>query len=110
MHPVAYPSAEEFLADTKRPRFDSLVLDIQLGGISGIELHQRLNAVGSTIPVIYVTARDELATRELALAAGCAAYFRKTDSRRSPARSHPPGSGPDQDKMQRQAKQQTQQQ
>ena len=78
MQPVTYPSAEDFLADTKRPRFDCLVFDIQLGGMSGIELHRQLNSSGSTTPVIYITAHDEPATREEAQAAGCAAYFRKT--------------------------------
>jgi FixJ family two-component response regulator len=80
MQPVTYPSAEAFLADTKQPRFDCLVLDIQLGGMSGIELHRRLSSSGSTIPIIYLTAHDEPATREEAQTAGCAAYFRKTDS------------------------------
>ena len=78
MQPVTYPSAEAFLADTKQPRFDCLVLDIQLGGMSGLELHRQLNSSGSTTPVIYLTAHDEPATREEAQAAGCAAYFRKT--------------------------------
>ena len=78
MQPVTYPSAEVFLADTKQPRFDCLVLDIQLGGMSGLELHRQLNSSGSTTPVIYITAHDEPATREAAQAAGCAAYFRKT--------------------------------
>ena len=32
IQPVSYLSAEAFLADTKRPQFDCLVLDIQLGG------------------------------------------------------------------------------
>ena len=80
LHPVAYRSAEAFLAGAKKPRFDCLVLDIQLGGMSGIELHRRLNASGSTIPVVYFTAQDESATRAAALAAGCAAYLQKTDS------------------------------
>ena len=75
---VSYLSAEAFLADAKRPRFDCLVLDIQLGGISGIELHRQLQASGSSTPVIYVTAHDEPETRERALSSGCAAYFRKT--------------------------------
>jgi FixJ family two-component response regulator len=78
MQPVTYLSAEAFLADSKRPRFDCLVFDVQLGGMSGIELHQQLTASGSTIPVIYITAYDEPTTREAAHAAGCAAYFRKT--------------------------------
>ena len=78
LQPVCYLSAEAFLADTKRPVFDCLVFDVQLGGMSGVELQQRLAASGSSTPVIYITAHDEPRTREQAEAAGCAAYFRKT--------------------------------
>ena len=42
IQPVSYLSAEAFLADSRRPQFHCLVLDIQLGGISGIELKQQL--------------------------------------------------------------------
>jgi len=80
IHAVPYSSAEWFLADTKRPQFDCLVFDIQLGGMSGLELHRHLNSVGSIIPVIYITGRDEPAIRAEAQAAGCAAFFQKTDS------------------------------
>jgi len=80
IQPVAYPSAEALLADPRRPLFDCLVLDIQLGGMSGIELHRHLTASGSSTPVIYVTAHDEPATRQQAEDAGCAGYFRKTAS------------------------------
>jgi FixJ family two-component response regulator len=76
--PVCYLSAEAFLADTKRPAFDCLVLDVQLGGMSGVELQRQLAASGSSTPVIYITAHDEPRIREQAEAAGCAAYFRKT--------------------------------
>jgi FixJ family two-component response regulator len=76
--PVSYLSAEAFLADSKRPSFDCLVFDVQLGGMSGIELQRQLVASGSSTPVIYLTAHDEPETRERAEAAGCAAYFRKT--------------------------------
>ena len=80
MQPVTYLSAEAFLADTKRPKFDCLVFDIQMSGMSGIELHRELNSSGSRTPVIYITAHDEPGTREEAKAAGCVAYFRKTAS------------------------------
>ena len=79
MLPVTYASAEAFLADTKRPRFDCLVFDIQLTGITGIELHERLAAVGSKTPVIYITAHDDPEMRERALSTHCAAYLRKTE-------------------------------
>ena len=80
MQPITYDSAEAFLADTKHPQFSCLVLDIQLGGMSGIELAQRLAAVGGRTPVIFVTAHDDLEARNKAEELGCAAYFRKTDS------------------------------
>jgi FixJ family two-component response regulator len=78
--PVTYPSAEAFLADTKRPRFDCLVLDIQLGGMTGLELCQRLAAVQDDTPVIFITAHDQPEVRAQAKAAGCAGYFRKGDA------------------------------
>ncbi len=76
---VSYDSAEMFLADARRPQFACLVLDIQMGGISGLELHRQLTSLGSAIPVIYLTAVEDPAVHDAALALGCAGYFRKTD-------------------------------
>jgi FixJ family two-component response regulator len=78
IRPVAYSSAEAFLADGKRPSFDCLILDIQLNGMSGIELNCQLASLGSVAPVIFNTAHDEPEVREQALRSGCAAYLRKT--------------------------------
>jgi FixJ family two-component response regulator len=80
IQPITYASAEEFLADTKHPQFDCLVLDIRLSGMSGIELGRQLVAEGRQTPFIYVTAHDDPETRAVVEAAGGAAYFRKTDS------------------------------
>ena len=80
MQPITYASAEAFLADTKRPLFDCLLLDVHLGEMSGIELGQRLLAEGRNAPFICITAHEDPETRALAEAAGCAAFFRKTDS------------------------------
>ena len=77
--PVTYASAEAFLADTRHPEFDCLLLDIELRGMSGIELGQHLAAQGLRTPVIYITAHDDPDTRAAAAAVGCAAFFRKTD-------------------------------
>ena len=79
MQPVAYSSAEAFLADSRQPRFDCLVLDIQLGGMSGIELNQRLTSSGSTAPVIFLTAHDEPDVRERALRTPCMSFLKKTE-------------------------------
>jgi len=78
--PVTYPSAEAFLEDTKRPKFDCLLLDIQLKGMSGIDLSRRLSAVKYDTPVIFITAHDDPQVRAQAEASDCAGYFRKTDA------------------------------
>jgi FixJ family two-component response regulator len=80
IHPITYASAEAFLADTRHPQFDCLVLDIQLGGMSGIELAQEIVAKGEKTPFIYITAHDDPEMQARAEAVGCTAYFRKTDS------------------------------
>jgi FixJ family two-component response regulator len=80
VEPITYSSAEAFLADDKRPKFDCLVLDIQLGGMSGIELQRRNSSVGDKTPVIFITAHNDPEARAEAKALGCAAFFGKTDS------------------------------
>jgi FixJ family two-component response regulator len=77
--PSAFDSAESFFADPARQRFSSLLVDIQLGGMSGLDLQQRLKAEGSRTPVIFITAHDDPAVRSLAVQRGCAGFFRKTD-------------------------------
>jgi FixJ family two-component response regulator len=80
MQPITYASAEAFRADVKQPRFDCLVLDIQLPGMSGIDLRNELAAEGIATPVLFVTAHDDPRAREEALAGQCVGYFRKTDA------------------------------
>lgn len=78
--PVTYDSAEAFLADTKHPRFDCLLLDVALGGMSGLELGRRLAGVGSRTPIVYISAHDDAKTRTDAKAAGCTAFVSKVES------------------------------
>lgn len=78
--PVAYASAEAFLADSKRPDFDCLLLDIQMDGMSGLELRRQLTALDDPTPVIFITAHDNPEVKAEAIASGCAGYFGKTDS------------------------------
>jgi len=74
---LAYASAEEFLGCPLADSAASLVFDIHLPGISGIELRRRLSAAGSNRPAIFITAHDDKATRAEALAAGCVAFLQK---------------------------------
>jgi FixJ family two-component response regulator len=75
LQPIMYSSAEAFLADTKRPKFDCLVLDIQLKGMSGLDLSRRLSAVNDLTPVVFITAYDDPEVRVQAETSGCAGYF-----------------------------------
>jgi len=77
---VTYPSAESFLDGRPGSEPGCLLLDIQLGGMSGFELQQRLAAAGETTPVIFITAHDEQEVRQQAERFGCVAYLQKTDS------------------------------
>lgn len=78
--PIVYASAEAFLADSKHPKFDCLVLDIQLEGMSGIELKEKLSALNDVTPVVFITAHDDPEARAQAKECGYAGFLRKTDS------------------------------
>lgn len=78
-----YHSAEAFLDSAPFPKPDCLVLDVQLGGMSGLELQQRLHEVGDSTPIIFVTAHDAPKVCESARKAGCSAYFLKPVPRNS---------------------------
>ena len=80
---LLFPSAEAF---ANHDDFDGAVcvlLDINLGNVSGIELRHRLKAAGDPVPVIYMTGNDNPATREAAHQSGCLAYLTKPFSARS---------------------------
>jgi FixJ family two-component response regulator len=78
-----YPSAEAFLASPAPRRPDCLVLDIQLGGMSGLDLQRKLREGGGRQPIIFVTAHDEPKVRQEAERSGCSDYFLKPVPRKS---------------------------
>jgi CheY-like chemotaxis protein len=74
---VLFPSVEAFENCDDFDAAFCLILDIDLNKESGIELRHRLKADGVSLPVIYITANDNPATRMAALASGCIAYLTK---------------------------------
>jgi FixJ family two-component response regulator len=72
-----YASAEAFLDCPAACESACLVLDVNLGGISGIELRRQLTRAGSHLPVIFITGIDHLATQREAMEAGCIGYLPK---------------------------------
>jgi FixJ family two-component response regulator len=72
-----FASAEAFLSLDGAADVDCLLLDIHLGGMSGIQLRRHLTVSGCTLPIIFMTAFDDAATRIQAQSAGCTAYLLK---------------------------------
>jgi FixJ family two-component response regulator len=73
----AYESAEAFLSHGAPQASDCIITDIQMSGLSGIELKRRLELSGVSTPVIMVTARTEAALHERAWASGAVCVLHK---------------------------------
>jgi len=72
-----YASGQEFLDSLHGCRPDCLVLDLQMPGLTGLEVQKALTGTGARFPTIIITAHDEPETRARCLAAGAAAYLCK---------------------------------
>jgi FixJ family two-component response regulator len=67
---ATFADAESFLQSGGRPRAACLVTDMRMPGMSGVQLHQHLVALGAPIPTVLVTAYASDATRSRARDAG----------------------------------------
>ncbi|MEX1115308.1 MAG: response regulator [Akkermansiaceae bacterium] len=72
-----FSSAEEFLTSDALEDASFLILDVQLPGLSGFELHEHLLKRGIHLPVVFITGQDQPLNREKARKAGAAAYLTK---------------------------------
>jgi len=80
MQADTFTSGQEFvemLDGVPLVHVDCVVLDIQMPGMTGLEVQERLARSGHLLPVIFITAHDEVGMRERALAAGAVAFIRK---------------------------------
>jgi FixJ family two-component response regulator len=80
--PILFSSAEAFRNHTDFDTAVCVILDIDLGDGSGIELRHGLTAAGVSVPVIYITGNVKPAVREAALGSGCIAFLTKPFSAR----------------------------
>jgi FixJ family two-component response regulator len=74
---MLYGSAEEYLSAPPASPPVCMLLDVNLGGMSGLDLQQRLRSSGSRIPVIVISAYDDLPNRVRAERLGCLAFLSK---------------------------------
>lgn len=74
---ISFGSAEEFLESHAVEESACLILDLNLPGMSGIDLQQSLRSSGHKIPIIFISGNADEATKRGALEAGAAGFFNK---------------------------------
>jgi FixJ family two-component response regulator len=73
----AFSSGEDFLRSSHVGSTACLVADVNMPGMSGLDLHQRVTALPGGIPTILITAYPNDSIRERALSAGILCYLVK---------------------------------
>ena len=75
--PEAFASAQEFLTQS-RPRSPScLILDVNLPGLNGLELQQRIAGDRASMPIIFITGHGDIPTTVQAMKAGAVEFLTK---------------------------------
>jgi FixJ family two-component response regulator len=80
---ATFASAEEYLRSESVGSTSCLITDVQMPGLSGIDLQRGLIAQGVQMPTIFITAFPEEETRARAMNAGALAYLSKPFSEES---------------------------
>jgi FixJ family two-component response regulator len=74
----AFPSAADFLGSGLLPETACLVADVQMSGMTGVELHRHLVDAGYVIPTILISAYPDEAIRYQALRDGVVHFLSKS--------------------------------
>jgi FixJ family two-component response regulator len=72
-----FGSGEEFLNSAHVLQTGCLIADVRMPGMSGLELQERLNAAGSSVPIVFISAHDDSDARDRGLRAGAIAFLQK---------------------------------
>jgi DNA-binding NtrC family response regulator len=72
-----YSSAQEFLSKASIEALGCLVLDVQLPGISGLDLQQELASKDIQIPIIFITGHGDIPMSVQAVKAGALEFLTK---------------------------------
>ncbi|WP_130433014.1 response regulator transcription factor [Rivibacter subsaxonicus] len=73
----AFASGEEFLASLAAQQPACAILDIHMPGLSGLEVQSRLRAAHMPIPVVFITASDDISLDRSASEIGAVRLLRK---------------------------------
>jgi FixJ family two-component response regulator len=72
-----YAAAQDFLRDCPRNPAGCLVLDVQMPGLSGLDLQSELNHAGIHLPIIFLTGHGDIPTTVRAMKAGAVEFLTK---------------------------------
>lgn len=72
-----FGSAREFIDSGHSQSTGVLVLDVRMPGMNGLELQKYLTDSGFNIPIIFITAHEDIQARQMALEAGALAFLKK---------------------------------
>lgn len=72
-----FHSADDFLAGYTDGRAGCLVLDIRMPGLGGLELQEKLNELGSTLPIIFITGHGDVPMAVEAMQKGAFDFIQK---------------------------------
>jgi FixJ family two-component response regulator len=73
----AFASGEEYLKSSQAGQTSCLILDLNMTGMSGLQVQHEVMRTGKHIPIIFITAFPEARTRAQALRAGATCYLTK---------------------------------
>ena len=73
----SFASAEDFLKSGQQQETGCLIADIQMPGMSGLDLQAKLNAERCPIPIIFITAHGDEEMRLQAMRAGAVKFLAK---------------------------------
>ncbi len=73
----SFAAGEAFLTASQPTASDCLVIDVQMPGMSGLDVQQRVAQTGRGVSLIFMTAIDDEQARDQVWRAGAVAYFRK---------------------------------
>ena len=74
---ATYATAQDFLAGPRAEGPSCLVLDVQLPGLSGLDLQRRMAEVNLEIPIIFITGHGDVPTSVRAMKAGAVEFLTK---------------------------------
>src|SRR6202007_2955344 len=78
---VVYESGQQLLANPPGTEVGCILLDMRMPGLDGLDVQERLNEIGSSLPIVFLTGHGSVETREQAIKAGAEDVLAKPGSK-----------------------------